>query len=264
MSAHVTHNGGVPAPSRAMSPRCRLGPAGRAATHGGENETTAAIAEGQNAVGGSPDIDNHKYEASPRTAAPLTPQAGLGAAAAPPGAHGTAAGGGAERGGGATPAPAAPSRPGGGADPAAAPHRNAGRAPPSHPAGAERRAALTLCAGADLGHRFLHRRHRRGGGAAASLHGRALHLPRGPGRRRRLLRQPEAAAPAARGGASPRLRSPRWRRRFSLTAAAPALRTRRPPPEPTNSAPALRASLSRAVPSPSPRPAALGLVGPPR
>lgn len=174
---------------QALSPRCRLGPRGRAATHPRENETTAAIAEGQNAARGSPDIDNHKYEASPRTPAPLTPQAGVSAAAAPPGAHGTTGDGGEERGGGATPAPTAPSRPGG-TDPAAAPRRNAGRAPPSLPAGAQRRAALTLCAGADLGHRFLHRRHRRGGGAAASLQRRALHLPpagarpaplRGPG-----------------------------------------------------------------------------------
>lgn len=45
-------------------------------------ETTAAIAEGQNAARGSPGID--KYEASLRTPLPLTPQAGVGAAAAPP------------------------------------------------------------------------------------------------------------------------------------------------------------------------------------
>lgn len=204
-----------------MSSRCRLGPEGRAATQRGESESTAgletiaAIAEGQNAARGSPDIDNHKYEASLRTPAPLTPQAGVGAAAAPPGAHGKTADWGEQRSGGATPAPTAPSRPGG-ADPAAARHRNAGRAPPSLPAGAEKRVALTLCAGADLGHRFLHRRHRRGGGAAASVQPRALHLPRAGacpvppralGREWRVLTA--AAPPAARGGGSG---SPRKRR----------------------------------------------------
>lgn len=101
----------IPGPrTPGREPPLPLGVGGRAATHGGENETTAAIAEGQNAARGSPDIHNHKHEASPRA------PAGAGAAA-PAGAHGTAGARSEERGGGATAAPTAPSRPGG-ADPA--------------------------------------------------------------------------------------------------------------------------------------------------
>lgn len=87
-----------------------------------------------------------------------------------------------------------------------------------------RRAALTLCAGADLGHRFLHRRHRcrAGGRWRARLLPRALHLPhagarpapqRSPGRGRRV---PAAAPPAARGG------------RLAPRAAPPAARAAAP------------------------------------
>lgn len=102
-----------------------------------------------------------------------------------------------------------------------------------------RRAALTLCTGADLGHRFLHRRHRRrawGGGAAASARAPCTcrtpeRAPRrsearaegaGPGSRRRLLRLPEA------GGSRPGCACRRSRRRSELTAGAPALRARLP------------------------------------
>lgn len=264
----------IPGPGpQAMSSRCRLGPAGRAAKHGGENETTAAIAGGRNAARGSPDTDNHKYEASLRTPAPITPQAGAGAAAAPPGAHGT------KESGARSAAAAArlrlpPPPPGQAAQPpprlrAGTPAGFPGRSLPAPrggrllPSARERISDTVFCT---AGIAWAAARPPPSNGApctccaperAAARPGARAAGPDGGGSSGSPRRRLSPPAPLSAGT------SPRWRRRCSLTAAAPALRTRRPPPEPTNSAPPPRLPVPRRPAAISPSPG-LGLLGSPR
>lgn len=136
--------------------------------------------------------------------------------------------------------------------------RRAERRPSLRPAEGGRRAALTLRAGADLRHRFLHRRHRRrawGGGTAA------LHLPPSSPPVGAPRREPGPGLRSATGLRRRRQRaraSLRSRRRSFPTVATPARLTRRPlrnlltpprlPPPP------LPAVLHRRLPPPRGRP----------
>lgn len=137
--------------------------------------------------------------------------------------------------------------------------RRAERTPSLRPAEGGRRVALTLRAGADLRHRFLHRRHRRGalGGGTAALHLPPSSPPVGAPRRE--------PGPGLRSAAGLRRRRHRAcaslcsRRRSFPTAATLARLTRRPlrnlltpprfPPPPLPSVPHRRLPPPRGRPS---------------